>query len=200
MPDSFPSARSVDICGVIQLRIDAGDGSQINNHAVARAGPNVGTPVKAAPNRGIAEEVHRVQTEMLNDVVHNTCRAENLIHNARDNDGGKEIRQIQDCFRCFSEFDIPHLRQQDGQHDRERKAEEQFAEVQHQRIFDCYPEFPRSQSFLEPLQPHPRAVQNALKDIVLFKCHQQAAHRRIPKHQKVQQRNDEHEIQRNHIF
>lgn len=105
------------------------------------------------------------------------------------------MRQINDGLHKTFEQRRAQFIQQQRQHDRCRKAEQQAVHVKRQRIADQLPEVRVAQKLLEMRESDPRAVDKAHHRVIVLKSDDVAEDRPVMEKSEVQRRQRKHQIQ-----
>ena len=168
----------------IDFLINSRHGGKIDDRVPSDALPDAYDEVGEDPPGLVRQEGNRLSSKGFDHRIDQSGRCEELIHHAADYGPGNKVRQVDDGLHSFFKERMVDLIQEQSQDDGKREADHQSQDVQDHRISYGTPEGIRLRHPLEKLQPHPGAVPDPLKYVVVLKRDHHARHGAVAK-QKV---------------
>ena len=143
---------------------------------------------------GTCEEVHILESQEVQQLIHQTAVGEEDVQHADQNHGGDEVGRIHDgldhLFIALVVYFIDHQSKDDGQREGGQRIERK-----NQSVLNCGSSIERIKETLEPFQTNPFACPDALGTGVALEGHDDAAHGHIAENQEVQQRGNNKYVQ-----
>ena len=124
---------AVDLGGLEELHVDAGNGGEVEDGAPAHVLPHADQGVGQLPGRAIGQEGNILvnQAVLQQGLVDDAGGGgEDLQHHTADDDPAQEVGQVQQRLGDALDALVLNLVQHDGQDDRNREAHDEAHQVQ----------------------------------------------------------------------
>lgn len=195
MPYLLPAARPVHLGRLVQRRVDAGEGRQIDDRAPADVLPNAGGNVDEPEPAGFGHIRLRGHAEKFQQLIDNPVPGEKVEQHPDDDDNRNKVRQIGDRLHEPLEQLVPQLVQQQRQNDRGGEPEQQIVETDQQRIADQPPKIEAVEKVDEMFEPDPRTVPDAGSGAEILKGDLQAVHGAVIENNVIGDNRQHHQVE-----
>ena len=196
VPHLLDASGSVQHGGLVHLGIDARDGGQIDDGAVADALPDAGADIQRPECRRHHKEVLPFKPQRGQQLVHRAvAHVEKLLHHADHDDDRQEIRHVGNRLHDPLKPGIAQFVEQQRQQNGRREGKKQAFKTQNKRVADDAPAERVAEKRLKMLQTDPLGMKEAaLGRIVLIRDHNAVHGQKLEKKQ-VDQTGNQHDIQ-----
>ena len=192
-------ARTVDIRGLVQLLVDAGDAGQVDDRAEAHVLPDAADDEHRQPYLRIDHEVRRIQTgSSIQRTHHPRSGGHELDHQGAQERPRQEVREVEDRLNRALVPLRAELVQQDRQDDRRREPDEGGEHREADRVEHRPNERIGCQEHLvEVLEERgrPRASQDSLIDVEILEGESHPVDRQVVEDEQVDRAGDEQQQQ-----
>lgn len=199
MPHFAEHARAVQLGGLIQTAVHAGNGGQINDGVPADGLPHAGDHVDRSEILRRAEEINRLSAEQHDDCIEKAAiRAQKAADDARDNDDGKEVRKIGNRLHELLKVLVLQFVDQQRQQNRRRERPQKRIKAQKEGVSHQPPEIVGRHEAPEPVKAEPFAGEDAAyaeERLIVLEGNDDAENRQVLEQDEIRHARQQKQIQ-----
>ena len=198
MAELPPASGAVQGGGLVELRIDVGQGRQVDDRAPADVLPDVAGDVDGPEPLRPHQEGRAPEAQEGQEVVHHPVGGDEVDDHAADHHQRDEVRHVGDRLDGALEGDGAHLVEHHRQDDRRREADGQAEHLDQHGVAHQRPEVGVGQVLLEVLEADAGGGEyraQPAEHLDLLERDQHPVHGRVLEQHVEQERRREHQVQ-----